>query len=85
VHNGIVREHKSCDVLVVKLTYVSLFIIFIPLLKMVVLTFFVLFHRMLVTEDLGSNAVGEDRKMYVMGSVHIAVICVTKHSGKHMT
>jgi hypothetical protein len=47
--------------------------------------FFVLFHRMLVTEKLGSNAVGENRKMYLMGSVHIAVICVTKHSGTQVT
>ena len=53
---GIDREHKSCDVVIVKLPYLSLSFSVLPLLKIVIQFPFFLFKRLLQMNDLRSRA-----------------------------
>jgi hypothetical protein len=79
VHIGIDREHKLSDVVIVKLTYMSLFIMFgTSFADSNTIPFFSVFNRLLVMENVGS-------KVNVLGSVHIAVMCVIRPLVKQVT
>jgi hypothetical protein len=57
VHSRIDREHKSCDVVIVKLPYMSLFILLATSFEdSNIITIFSFFNRLLLMDDLGSRA-----------------------------
>jgi hypothetical protein len=75
VRNGIDREHKLCDVVIGKLTYVSLFITFedsndSPFV----------FNRLRVLEDLGNMELQIISGLSFLGGVHMAAMCVIRRS-----